>query len=263
MTAQVLRSSAAADGGRCRTRCGSSPSRRHRCDPRPPRTAAAAPAAHQVVAASLWLRSSAAADGGRCRGAGRCPDLGVEVAILGRRGRRPLPLRPVRLPPATCALRSSAAADGGRCRALVLPPGGALPVAILGRRGRRPLPGAGPPGIRWCRVLRSSAAADGGRCRSPTHSRRSRSTSCDPRPPRTAAAARQVLAGFLVTDQLRSSAAADGGRCLGYWGRCSRRRPRCDPRPPRTAAAARHVHCRDHRAGNVAILGRRGRRPLP
>ncbi|MDQ3053738.1 MAG: hypothetical protein M3R66_07900, partial [Actinomycetota bacterium] len=61
------------------------------CDPRPPRTAAAA-------------------------GHPRTPaDPGAPVAILGRRGRRPLPrvLGPVQ--PSATSLRSSAAADGGRC----------------------------------------------------------------------------------------------------------------------------------------------------
>jgi len=60
------------------------------------------------------LRSSAAADGGRCHEHTRHGPDRDEVAILGRRGRRPL---------------LSAATQLAVCRA----------VAILGRRGRRPL----------------------------------------------------------------------------------------------------------------------------
>jgi len=65
-----------------------------RCDPRPPRTAAAAFRNRDRPARSTTLRSSAAADGGRC--AVRELDLSVVdlVAILGRRGRRPLPTAP-------------------------------------------------------------------------------------------------------------------------------------------------------------------------
>jgi len=62
----VLRSSAAADGGRCATFAVDWPS-------------------------AGMLRSSAAADGGRCCSPSGCPGR-PPVAILGRRGRRPLPL---------------------------------------------------------------------------------------------------------------------------------------------------------------------------
>jgi len=62
------------------------------------------------------LRSSAAADGGRCHGERHGVWGGKGVAILGRRGRRPL------------LEKSTAEEDAGDL------------VAILGRRGRRPLP---------------------------------------------------------------------------------------------------------------------------
>jgi len=69
-SALMLRSSAAADGGRCLTHEDLPPAR---------------PDA---------LRSSAAADGGRCREHMVDELEQVKVAILGRRGRRPL--RPCR-----------------------------------------------------------------------------------------------------------------------------------------------------------------------
>jgi len=84
------------------------------------------------------------------------------VAILGRRGRRPLPV----------------VEELARVEHL---------VAILGRRGRRPL-------------LISVRVAGSRRC-------------CDPRPPRTAAAATWYRVGVSINGALRSSAAADGGRC--------------------------------------------------
>jgi len=235
----ALRSSAAADGGRCR-RCGSSP------------------------AATASLRSSAAADGGRCPiRLGELSPVGY-VAILGRRGRRPLPTaarsaarrggscdpRPPRTAAAamgeptrsraSSVLRSSAAADGGRCCSRTLPSSADPRVAILGRRGRRP--------------LRGSPAAAG-----------SRPPCCDPRPPQTAAAASTHADHRSGLTTLRSSAAADGGRCLETFGLAlvlvlvailgrRGRRPLpcsgssdpsgpacCDPRPPRTAAAARAI----------------------
>jgi len=86
------------------------------------------------------LRSSAAADGGRCRSHAELLRQAAEVAILGRRGRRPL-LTSIR----------------GRV-------GGPSGVAILGRRGRRPLLVETPTDIADPIKLRSSAAADGGRC---------------------------------------------------------------------------------------------------
>ena len=86
------------------------------------------------------LRSSAAADGGRCRFHRFESKANLSVAILGRRGRRPLP--------------RAAFGDGW-----------ADLVAILGRRGRRPLPDRSASARSWRSVLRSSAAADGGRCR--------------------------------------------------------------------------------------------------
>jgi len=88
------------------------------------------------------LRSSAAADGGRCLETFAVSTDRDKVAILGRRGRRPLLLstlsraapsaccdpRPPRTAAAasaearasgtTALLRSSAAADGGRCFAV-------------------------------------------------------------------------------------------------------------------------------------------------
>jgi len=64
---------------------------------------------------SKKLRSSAAADGGRCSVPMRRQSPDNAVAILGRRGRRPL-LAGVHMGNARkIALRSSAAADGGRC----------------------------------------------------------------------------------------------------------------------------------------------------
>ena len=235
----MLRSSAAADGGRCRSALSRVAEVSRRCDPRPPRTAAAAMASLSAELTKIKaLRSSAAADGGRCQVAG----IGLldvqRVAILGRRRRRPLPQgcrdrarpccgcdpRPPRTAAAAsgpkpsshsrhCQLRSSAAADGGRCRSGGVRCRGAPGVAILGRRGRRPLP------------LSS-------RGRAVPH------TGCDPRPPRTAAAA-----------PVRGRRARPPRRC-------------CDPRPPRTAAAAGERHPHPQHADLVAILGRRGRRPL-
>ena len=306
-----LRSSAAADGGRCAA-TGARPRTRCRCDPRPPRTAAAASEMTVEQQREYWLRSSAAADGGRCCGLPVRPHPAGHVAILGRRGRRPLHSRrrgdpPNReccdpRPPRTAAAAGRPYREWRKCHV----------VAILGRRGRRPLPSrrhrsarrsaccdprppqtaaaaAGLP--RSCPSLlrlRSSAAADGGRCqrpeavvtlpalpvailgrrgRRPLPKRRCplprRAWRCDPRPPRTAAAAPEFSWQGGPTYRLRSSAAADGGRCPGArsagstteemlrssaaadGGRCRRatspptaRRPRCDPRPPRTAAAA-------------------------
>ena len=259
-----LRSSAAADGGRCRpcrarrarrrAGCDPRPPRtaaaatglaaagvcgERRCDPRPPRTAAAAPdPALFTLTTYPELRSSAAADGGRCRLRVLASSAAVCVAILGRRGRRPLRCtwRSRSCPTEYTLLRSSAAADGGRCavRELLLiaalgcdprPPRTAAAarrepgvyayveaVAILGRRGRRPLPwtAGAVHGRRPCcdpRPPRTAAAADGSPASSPGP------RSCDPRPPRTAAAARCRCAASPRTTPLRSSAAADGGRC--------------------------------------------------
>jgi len=113
----------------------------------------------------MVLRSSAAADGGRCRGAASRGQTGAQVAILGRRGRRPLPRTNSNAVSRIFVLRSSAAADGGRCSTSVNEVnqvaetlrssaaadggrcgpvhlvGGVGGVAILGRRGRRPLLG--------------------------------------------------------------------------------------------------------------------------
>ena len=110
-----LRSSAAADGGRCSTSSGRRRRRTDRCDPRPPRTAAAAvDGAPKVI-------------------------VPLKVAILGRRGRRPLPRGVGSDVQPHHALRSSAAADGGRCVPQPRPARPVHHVAILGRRGRRPL----------------------------------------------------------------------------------------------------------------------------
>jgi len=88
------------------------------------------------------------------------------VAILGRRGRRPLPYRATDCSSVT-VLRSSAAADGGRCRAQPVRSHREDVVAILGRRGRRPLPVGEVEVPDETVALRSSAAADGGRCAEP------------------------------------------------------------------------------------------------
>jgi len=62
------------------------------------------------------LRSSAAADGGRCDMNMDQYQAIVNVAILGRRGRRPLLWSENVARDPLSVLRSSAAADGGRCR---------------------------------------------------------------------------------------------------------------------------------------------------
>jgi len=110
-----LRSSAAADGGRCLV-IPSGPG------------------------SSGELRSSAAADGGRCRGYLADILSAVEVAILGRRGRRPLRGTPIN----ATTLNEMVAILGRRGRrplphAHRVPQGDEHTVAILGRRGRRPL----------------------------------------------------------------------------------------------------------------------------
>jgi len=157
------------------------------------------------------LRSSAAADGGRCfRFEFHLVDH-LAVAILGRRGRRPLQARP-RGGTRYILLRSSAAADGGRCRWVL-------------------------DGLRALPTLRSSAAADGGRCSSP-------------------------MRRFSSQTLLRSSAAADGGRCP------EDPLNRADGQVLRSSAAADGGRCQRVSPlvldeADVAILGRRGRRPLP
>jgi len=88
----------------------------------------------------------------------------VRVAILGRRGRRPLPILT-----ATVAWLASVAILGRRGRRpLHHRPAHRVRqldlVAILGRRGRRPLR-SGMVQTWSSSMLRSSAAADGGRCR--------------------------------------------------------------------------------------------------
>jgi len=109
-----LRSSAAADGGRC-------------------------PGVTDVPATVLVLRSSAAADGGRCRWTLHSLDPLHIVAILGRRGRRPLHM----VTSARNAASTSVAILGRRgrrpLRGTARHQYGAQGVAILGRRGRRPL----------------------------------------------------------------------------------------------------------------------------
>ena len=188
------------------------------CDPRPPQTAAAA--TRRVRGSVSWiisLRSSAAADGGRCSQARPHPGGTEHVAILGRRGRRPLPSDQAELGRILGWLRSSAAADGGRCR------------RATGRA-------SGSSGGCDPRPPRTAAAAT-----APRRSARYRpSRRCDPRPPRTAAAAHpDGVSDTRLARELRSSAAADGGRCRPAPAcRCCSPKQSCDPRPPRTAAAA-------------------------
>jgi len=302
-----LRSSAAADGGRCPEgpamtieqlrvailgRRGRRPllnERRHRrvsaggCDPRPPRTAAAA-SASRTIRPPGWScdprppRTAAAASRPSCfvLPPGCCdprPPRTAAAATTGpRRGDGPSPLR------------SSAAADGGRCLLRTEYMQEVDPLrSSAAADGGRCFNTAFSMSADF--LLRSSAAADGGRCRgtrrswgsvlscdprpprtaaaaSPLSWRRPVRAGCDPRPPRTAAAASLRPPAPRAPAGLRSSAAADGGRCR--WTPRSYRCgiPRCDPRPPRTAAAAGEPHLVVRRANTVAILGRRGRRPL-
>src|SRR5262249_17531047 len=112
------------------------------------------------------------------------------VAVLGRRGGRPLPegtppSSPTALRCGPRPSRRTAAATGGHdlvVRDCV--------VAILGRRGGRPLPRLfGPPLYTPC--------------------------SCDPRPSRRTAAATCSVT-YRARSLLRSSAVAEDGRCTHY-----------------------------------------------
>jgi len=233
----ALRSSAAADGGRCLGILDSTLVLASCCDPRPPRTAAAAAVLAANTEATFTLRSSAAADGGRCPSSSAGPGEVSGVAILGRRGRRPLLLNaPVQRTPQPVAIlgrRGRRPLRVRRPRIRRVRTG----VVILGRRGRRPLPLWQPVCPASSEQLRSSAAAG----RRPLR----RVAVTDPLPDLVAILGRRGRRplrrtwcwGAAPPWLLRSSAAADGGRCR-HPGQCRRPRRGCDPRPPRTAAAA-------------------------